>query len=186
MPKTDIMMILDIPTKGRTREQIKAQLQQKIKGFHEEATRRYKSLGYSLKVVDVFEKEPDKRILITDLVDPLDALKLQEALVELWNKIARPDECKNEEPSAIFERLVEELVDICYKGVWLQEGKNPRVVEIGRELYLLANMKIVKMREAAGRVSYVFGACVAEDLSHHWHEIGLKEWQFGKGEFWMA
>jgi len=42
------------------------------------------------------------------------------------------------------------------------------------------------MREAADRVSLALGPGAANDLSHHWHEIGLEEWKQGKGECWLA
>jgi hypothetical protein len=113
-----------------------------------------------------------------------------------WDDLS-PD--KPSGPSSTLESLLEELVDIGrstyeYAGgpsnFWLPgEGakKNPRVVEIGRELYRLGNTDIDLMRKAAKRVSDVLGPGAAGDLSHHWHEIGLEEWQQGKGKnCWMA
>ncbi len=198
MGKTDIALIADISTEGRTREQIDAQLRQKIYGFDKEALRRYKPLGYSLREAQVFEKEPGKCILTTEPVESADALKLQEALGELLSKITWPKECDPSEPFAIFEQLVEELVDIgCstyhYAGgpsnFWLPKDgakKNPRVVEIGRELYRLGNKMLEKMREAADRVSSALGPVATDDLSHHWHEIGLEQYQQEQGECWLA
>ncbi len=198
MSTTDIAMIADIPTEGRTREQIEAQLRQKINGFHKEALRRYKSLGYSLKKAKVLEKEPGMCVLTTEVVESADAMKLQELMTELWNQVARPDESDPLGPFPIFEQLVEELVDIgCstyhYDGgpcnFWLPgDGaqKNPRVIEIGRELYRLGNNTLEKMREAAERVSIALGAGAANDLSHHWHKVGLEESKGAQGEYWLA
>jgi len=198
MSKTDIAMIVDIRTEGRTRQQIDAQLRQKISGFHKEASRRYKPLGYNLRRVEVFEKDPGKCIIITDTVESEEALRLQELLTELWNQIAWPDASNPSAPYAAFELLVEELVDIgcsTYRhdggpsNFWLPADgaiKNPRVVEIGRQLYELGNKRLEKMREAADRVSLALGPGAANDLSHHWHEIGLEEWKQGKGECWLA
>lgn len=198
MSKTDIAMIADIRTEERTREQIDAQLRQKISGFHKEASRRYKPLGYNLKRVEVLKQDAGKCVIVTDLMEPAEALRLQGFLTELWNQIAWPDASSPSGPYAAFELLVEELVDLgcsTYRhdggpsNFWLPgEGarKNPRVVEIGRELYELGNKGLEKMREAADRVEFALGPGAANDLSHHWHEIGLEEWKQGKGECWLA
>jgi hypothetical protein len=194
--KTDLAMMADIQTQGRTREQIEAQLRQKIEGFNREAMQRYGDLGFNLKEVRVLAKESGKCIIITDPLDSENVLKLQELLPALWNEIAWP-EAGEAQPFAVFERLVEELVDIgCStrreKGpsyFWMpgeEVKKNPRVIEIGRELYYMGDKTLHMMRRAALRIAVALGVGAANDLSHHWHEIGLEEWRKGEGDFWAA
>ena len=88
LQKSDIAMIVDIPTQGLNREQIDAQLKQTIHAFHVEATRRYAALGYSLKSVQVFENDPGKCTILTELVSSTEVLRLRGLLSALWNQIA--------------------------------------------------------------------------------------------------
>ena len=125
-----------------------------------------------------------------------------EPLGKLWNSVAWVD-AGDDSAAARFERLVEELVDLgcsthrSERGssyFWLPgdaptkhpRTKHPRVKEIGRELYQMDGRKLGKMREAAERVSAAIGAGAVADLSWHWHEIGLEEWQQQRGECWLA
>jgi len=198
MSKTSINIIADISVEGRTPLQIEAQLKNKINGFNREALRRHESSGYKLKEAQVFAKDPGKCMLITEPVDSEVIMELQKILPALWNEVAYSHEYASTNPFAMFEFLVEQLIDIgCLSynsghesySFWLPgetSRKNPRVIEIGQQLYQLGNNTIGKMQEAARRVSTVLGANAANDLSHHWHEIGLKEWQQGKGECWLA
>lgn len=50
----------------------------------------------------------------------------------------------------------------------------------------MGNRKLEMMREACERVSSAKGPVAAEDLSMHWHEIGLQDLKEGKGECWLA
>lgn len=108
MPKTDISIIADIRTEGRTKQQIDAQLRQKINGFHKKVSR----LGHNLKKVDVFENDAGKCVIVIDSVEAEEILEAGKVFGGLWKQVAWPEAGQALNSNASFELLVEELVDI--------------------------------------------------------------------------
>jgi hypothetical protein len=197
MPAVDIVIVADISVEGRSPQQVEAQLRQKIQGFRAEAHARFGAEGLVIKKATILMAEPGKCILAAELAKPDRALEVQRLLAELWNEMVWYEAGEGSHAPR-FERLVEELVDLgCSthrpeggSGFYWLPGeparKQPRAIEIGKELYQMGGRKLVKMREAAERVSAALGARAVTDLSWHWHEIGLDEWRQHKGECWLA
>ncbi len=197
MPSTDIVILADVSTQGRSPQQVEAQLRQKIHGFCAQVAARFGERGLRVKKATIFTADPGKCAITVQLADAAWALAVQGLLAELWNQIAWVD-ASDDSDAARFERLVEELVDLgcsthrseCgFSYYWLSGDattKHPRVCEIGRELYQLGGRRLGKMQEAAERVSAAIGAGALGDLSWHWHETGLEEWRQQRGECWLA
>jgi hypothetical protein len=197
VPATDIVILADIPVEGRSPQQVDAQLRQKIHGFCTEVSTRLAAQGLTIKKATILTAEPGKCSLTIGLANPERTLEAQRLLVDLWNSKAWTDAVE-ENDAVRFERLVEELVDLGCSTYSMHGGpsyywvpgdepqKHPRAIEIGEELYRMGGRSLGKMREAAGRVSAALGASASNDLSWHWHEIGLDEWRQHNGECWMA
>ena len=71
------------------------------------------------------------------------------------------------------------------KGVGPDRSWHPRTREIGEQLYALGDGSLRSMLGAHREIVITFGDAAGHDLSAHWHGIGEREWQAGKGECWM-
>jgi len=67
-----------------------------------------------------------------------------------------------------------------------EQSRDPRAREIGRRLYSLGGNRLKEMQRAHKAVVAALGPIAGAGLNWAWHEIGMEEWQAGKGECWMA
>ena len=69
MPNTDIVMLVDISTQGRSAQQVEAQLRQKILGFCVRAAARFGERGLRVKRATIFTAESGMCALTVQLAD---------------------------------------------------------------------------------------------------------------------